>query len=187
MWCWIAFLQEYGKALKYVRSFLQIEPGNQQVQNLETSIRKTMEKGLCFLKNGYYLILLIHFLLICGMSHCLKVYVDVVRTCFRGSERTGYGGRCRVGYRWVSWPGYCLNQIEVIWHCNRTSSPVWIWLITSNIQHHVFNFKKTTAFILVTPRPYNVGFEVFMAASLKITVFWVVAPRTSTRLHGATI
>ncbi|XP_021921996.1 mitochondrial fission 1 protein isoform X2 [Zootermopsis nevadensis] len=39
-----ARIREYGKALKYVRSFLQIEPGNQQVQNLETSIRKTMEK-----------------------------------------------------------------------------------------------------------------------------------------------
>ncbi|KAJ9577023.1 hypothetical protein L9F63_006406 [Diploptera punctata] len=39
-----ARLKEYTKALQYVRAFLQIEPGNQQVQNLETLIKKRMEK-----------------------------------------------------------------------------------------------------------------------------------------------
>lgn len=38
-------LQEYTKALSYVRAFLQIEPGNQQVQHLETLIKKKMDKG----------------------------------------------------------------------------------------------------------------------------------------------
>ncbi|XP_017759814.1 PREDICTED: mitochondrial fission 1 protein [Eufriesea mexicana] len=39
-----ARIKEYTKALSYVRSFLQIEPGNQQVQHLETLIKKKMEK-----------------------------------------------------------------------------------------------------------------------------------------------
>ncbi|PSN42819.1 Mitochondrial fission 1 protein [Blattella germanica] len=39
-----ARLKEYTKALHFVRAFLQIEPGNQQVQNLETLIKKRMEK-----------------------------------------------------------------------------------------------------------------------------------------------
>lgn len=38
-------LQEYTKALQYVRAFLQVEPGNKQVQDLETCIKKKMEKG----------------------------------------------------------------------------------------------------------------------------------------------
>ncbi|GFG34754.1 hypothetical protein Cfor_04633 [Coptotermes formosanus] len=41
--CSVAIL-EYSTALHYVRTFLQIEPGNQQVQKLETLIRKKMEK-----------------------------------------------------------------------------------------------------------------------------------------------
>lgn len=47
-------LQEYSKALNYVRTFLQIEPGNQQVQKLETLIKKKMEKGLYFCRNWYF-------------------------------------------------------------------------------------------------------------------------------------
>ncbi|XP_024947434.1 mitochondrial fission 1 protein [Cephus cinctus] len=39
-----ARLKEFSKALSYVRSFLQIEPGNQQVLHLETLITKKMEK-----------------------------------------------------------------------------------------------------------------------------------------------
>ncbi|XP_073988470.1 mitochondrial fission 1 protein [Rhodnius prolixus] len=39
-----AKLKEYSKALHYVRTFLTLEPGNQQVQHLETVIRKRMEK-----------------------------------------------------------------------------------------------------------------------------------------------
>ncbi|XP_015512560.1 mitochondrial fission 1 protein [Neodiprion pinetum] len=39
-----ARIKEYTKALSYVRAFLQIEPGNQQVQHLETTIKKKMEK-----------------------------------------------------------------------------------------------------------------------------------------------
>jgi len=47
-------LQEYTTALRYVRTFLQIEPGNQQVQKLETLIKKKMEKGLYFCRNWYF-------------------------------------------------------------------------------------------------------------------------------------
>nr|QBH73495.1 hypothetical protein [Orthoderella ornata] len=39
-----ARIKEYAKALQFVRAFLQIEPGNQQVQTLETLIKKRMEK-----------------------------------------------------------------------------------------------------------------------------------------------
>lgn len=39
-----ARIKEYTKALSYVRAFLQIEPGNQQVQHLETLIKKKMDK-----------------------------------------------------------------------------------------------------------------------------------------------
>nr|QBH73482.1 hypothetical protein [Brunneria borealis] len=39
-----ARIKEYTKALQFVRAFLQIEPGNQQVQTLETLIKKRMEK-----------------------------------------------------------------------------------------------------------------------------------------------
>ncbi|XP_068084750.1 mitochondrial fission 1 protein-like isoform X1 [Anabrus simplex] len=39
-----ARIKEYNRALQYVRAFLQIEPSNQQVQNLETLIKKKMEK-----------------------------------------------------------------------------------------------------------------------------------------------
>ncbi|XP_050307022.1 mitochondrial fission 1 protein [Anthonomus grandis grandis] len=39
-----ARLKEYTKALEYVRSFLSIEPGNQQVVSLEQNIKKKMEK-----------------------------------------------------------------------------------------------------------------------------------------------
>ncbi|XP_034941587.1 mitochondrial fission 1 protein [Chelonus insularis] len=39
-----ARIREYTKALHYVRAFLQIEPGNTQVQDLEKCIRKKMEK-----------------------------------------------------------------------------------------------------------------------------------------------
>lgn len=44
-----ASFQEYSKALSYVRAFLQIEPANVQVQNLESLIRKKMEKGFPFI------------------------------------------------------------------------------------------------------------------------------------------
>lgn len=37
-------MKEYSKALKYVRSFLTIEPGNQQLLQLETLIKKRMDK-----------------------------------------------------------------------------------------------------------------------------------------------
>lgn len=50
-------LQEYSTALRYVRTFLQIEPGNQQVQKLETLIKKKMEKGLYFSRNLYFYLL----------------------------------------------------------------------------------------------------------------------------------
>lgn len=40
--------KEYTRALHYVRAFLQVEPGNQQVQHLETLIKKKMEKGKIF-------------------------------------------------------------------------------------------------------------------------------------------
>ncbi|KAK0072427.1 hypothetical protein PV325_011378 [Microctonus aethiopoides] len=39
-----ARIKEYTKALQYVRAFLQVEPGNKQVQDLETCIKKKMEK-----------------------------------------------------------------------------------------------------------------------------------------------
>ncbi|XP_012286592.1 mitochondrial fission 1 protein [Orussus abietinus] len=39
-----ARIREYQKALGYVRMFLQVEPSNQQVQHLETLIKKKMEK-----------------------------------------------------------------------------------------------------------------------------------------------
>jgi hypothetical protein len=48
---WVVLLQEYTKGLHYVREFLKIEPGNQQVHNLETLIKKRMEKGLCIRRN----------------------------------------------------------------------------------------------------------------------------------------
>lgn len=37
--------QEYSKALNYVRSFLSLEPANAQVQELEKTIKKRMERG----------------------------------------------------------------------------------------------------------------------------------------------
>lgn len=37
--------QAYTKALQYTRAFLSIEPGNQQVANLETLVKKKMEAG----------------------------------------------------------------------------------------------------------------------------------------------
>ncbi|XP_031839536.1 mitochondrial fission 1 protein [Nomia melanderi] len=39
-----ARIKEYTKALSYVRAFLKVEPGNKQVQHLETLIKKKMEK-----------------------------------------------------------------------------------------------------------------------------------------------
>lgn len=39
-----ARMKEYSTALAYVRSFLQVEPANQQVQQLEKLIKKKMEK-----------------------------------------------------------------------------------------------------------------------------------------------
>lgn len=39
-----ARIKEYSKALKYVKSFLSIEPGNQQVAHLEKLIKKRMDK-----------------------------------------------------------------------------------------------------------------------------------------------
>ncbi|XP_046401800.1 mitochondrial fission 1 protein [Ischnura elegans] len=39
-----ARLKEYSTALKYVRAFLSIEPGNQQVLALESNIKKRMDK-----------------------------------------------------------------------------------------------------------------------------------------------
>lgn len=53
-----ARIKEYSKALKYVKSFLHIEPGNQQVANLETLIKKRMDtegiKGIA-LASGLFL------------------------------------------------------------------------------------------------------------------------------------
>lgn len=40
-----ARIKEYTKALSHVRAFLQAEPGNQQVQDLEMLIKKKMEKN----------------------------------------------------------------------------------------------------------------------------------------------
>ncbi|XP_014616093.1 PREDICTED: mitochondrial fission 1 protein [Polistes canadensis] len=39
-----ARIREYTKALSYVRAFLQVEPANEQVQQLERLIKKRMEK-----------------------------------------------------------------------------------------------------------------------------------------------
>lgn len=39
-----ARLKDYKRALKYITSFLSIEPGNQQVQSLEKSVKKKLEK-----------------------------------------------------------------------------------------------------------------------------------------------
>lgn len=38
--------KEYNQALHFVRLFLQAEPGNQQVQALETIIQKRLRKGI---------------------------------------------------------------------------------------------------------------------------------------------
>lgn len=38
-----ARLKEYNRALSYVQSFLNIEPGNQQVLALQTAIKKKMD------------------------------------------------------------------------------------------------------------------------------------------------
>lgn len=40
-----ARIKEYTKALQFCRAFLQIEPTNQQVQQLETIIKKKMNRG----------------------------------------------------------------------------------------------------------------------------------------------
>ena len=39
-----ARIKEYQVALKYVRGLLQVEPGNRQAQELESIIKKKMEK-----------------------------------------------------------------------------------------------------------------------------------------------
>ncbi|RZF36431.1 hypothetical protein LSTR_LSTR010851 [Laodelphax striatellus] len=39
-----ARIKDYAKALQFVRAFLHIEPGNSQVQNLETIVKKRMER-----------------------------------------------------------------------------------------------------------------------------------------------
>ncbi|KAF7988999.1 hypothetical protein HCN44_007309 [Aphidius gifuensis] len=39
-----ARIKEYNKALKYVKAFLDIEPGNLQLQQLEKSIKQRMRK-----------------------------------------------------------------------------------------------------------------------------------------------
>ena len=39
-----ARLKEYQTALKYIRGLLQVEPGNRQAQDLESVIKKKMEK-----------------------------------------------------------------------------------------------------------------------------------------------
>lgn len=39
-----ARIKEYSKALNYIRSFLSIEPGNQQVLSLQQSIQKKLDK-----------------------------------------------------------------------------------------------------------------------------------------------
>lgn len=39
-----ARIKEYQTALKYLRALLQVEPGNRQAQDLETIIKKKMEK-----------------------------------------------------------------------------------------------------------------------------------------------
>lgn len=39
-----ARLKEYSKSLSYIKSFLSVEPGNQQVLSLEQVVKKKMEK-----------------------------------------------------------------------------------------------------------------------------------------------
>jgi len=39
-----ARIKEYQEALKFLRALLQVEPGNRQAQDLETIIKKRMEK-----------------------------------------------------------------------------------------------------------------------------------------------
>lgn len=39
-----ARIKEYSTALKYIRSFLSIEPGNQQVLALQQAVQKKMDK-----------------------------------------------------------------------------------------------------------------------------------------------
>ncbi|BES89380.1 fission 1 (mitochondrial outer membrane) homolog (S. cerevisiae) [Nesidiocoris tenuis] len=39
-----AKIREHPKALHYIRQFLTLEPGNQQVQNLEVIVKKRMER-----------------------------------------------------------------------------------------------------------------------------------------------
>lgn len=41
-----ARLKEYSQALQCCRQFLEIEPDNKQVQDLENGIKTTMDKGL---------------------------------------------------------------------------------------------------------------------------------------------
>ncbi|CAL8075236.1 unnamed protein product [Orchesella dallaii] len=54
-----ARLKEYATALKYIKSLLQLEPGNRQAQELEKAIKKSMEsdaiKGVAIAGGGVLL------------------------------------------------------------------------------------------------------------------------------------
>ena len=39
-----ARIKEYQTSLKYIRALLQVQPGNRQAQELESVVRKKMEK-----------------------------------------------------------------------------------------------------------------------------------------------
>ena len=56
-------LQDYNKALKYVKALLTIEPGNHQAQELKEYIDQKMKKGEFFLSlHGVLLLLTVAYL-----------------------------------------------------------------------------------------------------------------------------
>ncbi|RZC34415.1 mitochondrial fission 1 protein [Asbolus verrucosus] len=69
-----ARLKEYTKALNYVRSFLLIEPGNQQVISLQQTIKKKMEKeGLVGMAMAGGVVLAVGAIVGVGMAIASKV------------------------------------------------------------------------------------------------------------------
>lgn len=71
----VLLFQEYTKALSYVRAFLQIEPANVQVQQLEALIKKKMEKGFAFMLN--YRLKRIR-IVICSGAMSLRDFCDIL-------------------------------------------------------------------------------------------------------------
>lgn len=62
-------IKEYSTALKYTKSFLQIEPNNQQVLSLEDIIKKEMErKGMLGMAMAGGASLVVGGLVILGMA-----------------------------------------------------------------------------------------------------------------------